>query len=94
MTFTPIFLSFDNLKSNEFVIFFLCYSYEIMVKCWYENPTHRPSFADLVIELELLLEELTSQVSTYTTDFSTKRIENSREIVFKNNLFLYSYSKT
>ena len=38
-----------------------------MVKCWYENPTHRPSFADLVIELELLLEELTSQVSIYTT---------------------------
>ena len=35
-----------------------------MVKCWYENPTHRPSFADLVIELELLLEELTSQVSS------------------------------
>jgi len=34
-----------------------------MVKCWYENPTHRPSFADLVIELELLLEELTCQVT-------------------------------
>ena len=67
MTFTPIFLSFDNLKSNEFVFSFLCDSYEIMVKCWYENPTHRPSFADLVIELELLLEELTSQVSIYTT---------------------------
>ena len=32
------------------------------MKCWYENPTHRPSFADLVIELELLLEDLTSQV--------------------------------
>lgn len=36
-------------------------TYEIMVKCWYENPAHRPSFADLVLELDLLLEELTSQ---------------------------------
>ncbi|XP_057305893.1 fibroblast growth factor receptor 2-like isoform X2 [Hydractinia symbiolongicarpus] len=35
--------------------------YEIMVKCWYENPSNRPSFTDLLQELESLLEELTSQ---------------------------------
>jgi len=35
--------------------------YEIMVKCWYENPSHRPSFTNLVKELDSLLEELTSQ---------------------------------
>ncbi|XP_057305891.1 fibroblast growth factor receptor 4-like isoform X2 [Hydractinia symbiolongicarpus] len=35
--------------------------YEIMVKCWYENPSNRPSFTDLLHELESLLEELSSQ---------------------------------
>ncbi|XP_065650012.1 fibroblast growth factor receptor 1-A [Hydra vulgaris] len=35
-------------------------TYEIMVKCWYENPSHRPSFSDLVLECEEFLEELTN----------------------------------
>lgn len=35
--------------------------YEIMVKCWFENPTHRPSFSQLVGEIEGILEMLTSQ---------------------------------
>lgn len=33
-----------------------------MIKCWYENSNNRPSFEKLVDELELLLDELTSQV--------------------------------
>ena len=40
----------------------LYHRYEIMIKCWYENSNNRPSFEKLVDELELLLDELTSQV--------------------------------
>lgn len=34
--------------------------YDIMVKCWYENPNQRPSFSTLLQELEGLLEQLTN----------------------------------
>ncbi|XP_066927035.1 fibroblast growth factor receptor 2-like isoform X2 [Clytia hemisphaerica] len=54
-------------------------TYEIMVKCWYENPTHRPSFADLCIELELLLEELTSQDYILVKASSKKSVNDGDE---------------
>ena len=60
--FTELFIQINCLKELNFC----CYdSYEIMMSCWRQDPSERPSFAELVtsIELELLNKEVRNEQS-------------------------------
>ena len=55
-------LCFVFFKVFGFLPFFL--RYEIMLKCWQESPTKRPTFEELVKEFDAMLVSLSDRVSS------------------------------
>ena len=58
--FLRSFFEYQDVTNVPYLV--LLFSYEMMLKTWSENPSHRPSFAQLERELEKMLSSLTNQV--------------------------------
>lgn len=53
------------------------YSYDVIMKCWEELPDKRPSFAELVVLLSTLLEEIAGYLDFSVLNCSMEKAQRS-----------------